>query len=74
MKVKTQKSLRFAAVCLSAFAFVASTEACSVCAVGKEEARVAYYATTAILSFLPLIMIGGIVYYLFKKTREGEER
>ncbi len=58
------------AVALAAAAFLASSaEACSVCAVGKEEARVAYYATTAILSFLPLIMIGGMVYYLFKRNR-----
>ncbi|MDQ8185355.1 hypothetical protein [Pelagicoccus sp. SDUM812002] len=54
---------------LAAVCMVASADACSVCAVGKEEARAAYYATTAILSFLPLIMIGGVVYYLFKRNR-----
>ena len=61
---------RLSAALLGAtLAFAASAEACSVCVVGKEEARVAYYATTALLSFLPLIMIGGVVYYLFKRRR-----
>lgn len=49
--------------------FASSGYACSVCVVGKEEARTAYYATTAILSFLPLIMIGGLIYYVVKKNR-----
>ncbi|MDQ8201130.1 hypothetical protein QEH56_23390 [Pelagicoccus enzymogenes] len=62
-------SLSKAIVFLAALGLAASAEACSVCAVGKEEARAAYYATTAILSFLPLIMIGGVVYFLFKKKR-----
>lgn len=43
--------------------------ACSVCAVGKEEARGAYYFTTALMSLLPLGMIGGVVYYVAKKSR-----
>lgn len=50
--------------------FVHQASACSVCGVGKEEARTAYWATTAILSFLPLIMIGGIVYYLFRRNKD----
>lgn len=47
--------------------------ACSVCVVGKEEARTAYYATTAILSFLPLIMVGAVVFYLLKKNRSDDK-
>jgi len=43
--------------------------ACSVCATGKEEARFAYYGTTALLSLLPLAMIGGVVVYIVKKSR-----
>lgn len=46
-----------------------SSFACSVCAVGNEKARYAYYATTAFLTLLPLFMIGGIVYYIAKKGR-----
>ncbi len=46
-----------------------TAQACSVCVVGKEEARVAYYATTALMSLLPLGMIGGVVFYIAKKSR-----
>ena len=42
--------------------------ACAVCATGKEEALPAYYASTAIMSLLPLCMMGGIVYYVKKKS------
>ncbi len=69
MKTLSRSWIRFTAVLLSFFSFVGAAEACSVCAVAKEEARAAYYATTALLSFLPLIMIGGVIYYLFKKSR-----
>ncbi|MDQ8179039.1 hypothetical protein [Pelagicoccus sp. SDUM812005] len=69
MSFLTRNRSNKAAILSLAFALAASAEACSVCAVGKEEARVAYYATTAILSFLPLMMIGGLVYFLFKKKR-----
>lgn len=58
---------------LSAFAMglalASAAQACSVCVTGKEEARSAYYATTAILSFLPLMMIGGLILYLFKRNK-----
>lgn len=69
MSVQARDWFRATALLLSFFSFVGAAQACSVCVVGKEEARVAYYATTAILSFLPLIMIGGVIYYLFKKSR-----
>jgi hypothetical protein len=45
-------------------------QACSACSVADEETRYAYYATTALLSFLPLFMIGGVVFYIAKKGRE----
>lgn len=44
-------------------------QACSACSVADEETRYAYYATTALLSFLPLFMIGGVVFYIAKKGR-----
>ncbi len=69
MKFKTKIGIRGAAVCSAALLLAASSEACSVCVVGKDEARAAYYATTAILSFLPLVMIGGVIYYIFKRNR-----
>jgi hypothetical protein len=43
--------------------------ACSACAVANEQTRYAYYATTALLTFLPLLMIGGVVFYIAKKSR-----
>lgn len=43
--------------------------ACTVCAVGREEARGAYYATTALMTLVPLLGIGGLAYYISKKSR-----
>ena len=53
---------------LGLFASSASM-ACSVCAVASDEARHTYYFTTALLSLLPLMMIGGIIYTVVKKSR-----
>lgn len=46
-----------------------SALACAVCSVTNEASRWAYYGTTAFLTFLPLFMIGGVVYYIAKKGR-----
>ena len=44
--------------------------ACSVCTAGRDEAnRVAFIATTAFLTILPLLMIGGVVWWLSKRVR-----
>lgn len=54
------------------FALLALTSAalgCPVCGTPNEESRVAYYTTTAIMSFLPLCLIGGMIYYVVKKSR-----
>ncbi|MBT6380230.1 MAG: hypothetical protein HOJ89_08430 [Opitutales bacterium] len=48
---------------------IQASHACSVCAVANEKTRFAYYATTALLTFLPLLMIGGVVFYIAKKSR-----
>lgn len=50
-------------------------DACAVCFSAKEGARGAFYATTAALTFLPLGLIGGIVFWLKKKLKavESEE-
>ena len=51
--------------------------ACSVCMSGREEAnRAAFIGTTALLTVLPLIIIGGTVWYLRKRARalEAEAR
>ena len=52
---------------------LAAANACSVCFVASDEARGAYYATTAVMSLLPLCMIGAVVYYLIKKTRGNRD-
>lgn len=43
--------------------------ACAVCGVGKEESRNAYVITTAILTVVPLIMIGFIVNYIYRQVK-----
>lgn len=43
--------------------------ACSVCMTGKtDETRVAFIVTTAFLTFLPLGMIGGFVWWLRRRA------
>jgi hypothetical protein len=46
------------------------TWACSVCSAGRDEAnRVAFIATTAFMTFLPLLLIGGVVWWLCRRAR-----
>lgn len=33
----------------------------------------AFYATTALLSLLPLALVGGLVYWLYRRSRELSE-
>lgn len=45
--------------------------ACSVCSSGKEDAnRIAFAVTAAVLSVLPLAMVGGLVWWLRRRSRE----
>lgn len=47
--------------------------ACPVCTAGRdEENRIAFIATTAFLTFFPLLMIGGVVWWLRKRVRQIE--
>jgi len=47
--------------------------ACPVCTAGRdEENRIAFIATTAFLTFLPLLMIGGVVWWLRNRVRQIE--
>ena len=45
--------------------------ACAVCgaAVGEDESRVAYLITSAVLSVLPLALLGGFLLWLRAKSR-----
>jgi len=49
------------------------SQACSVCSTGREdENRLAFILTTAFLTFLPLSMIGGFVWYLRRRYLQLE--
>jgi len=51
------------------------SHACAVCFSGREdEARLAFIWTTVLLTFLPLIMIGGFAWWLRRRTRELEQQ
>ena len=54
---------------LGLFSGSQSALACSVCGFGKEGARSAFLFTTALLSVVPLLFIGGLCYYLFRKSQ-----
>ena len=42
-------------------------QACAVCGVGQNDNRLEFILTTALLSFLPMALIGGIVWQLRKR-------
>ena len=42
--------------------------ACSVCGYAAPESRTAFILTTALLSFVPLLFIGAVVWYLKNKA------
>jgi hypothetical protein len=42
--------------------------ACPVCGFGQDKARGAFIATTAIMTFLPLTMIGGLIVWLRQRS------
>ena len=45
--------------------------ACAVCSSGKEEAnRIAFAVTAAALSVLPLLMLGGLLWWVRRRARE----
>jgi hypothetical protein len=47
-------------------------EACAVCSAGREdESRTAFIIGTAFMTALPMILVGGLVWWIRKKTREA---
>ncbi len=50
-----------------------AAEACSVCGPGTEESRVAFIVTTGLLTALPLLMIGGALWWLRARIADLEE-
>ena len=50
-----------------------AVHACAVCFGGQEgDTRTAFILTTAFLTFLPLLMIGGLVWWLRRRFRQLE--
>jgi NADH:ubiquinone oxidoreductase subunit 3 (subunit A) len=48
--------------------------ACSVCFSGRsDETRVAFIATTALLTALPLLLIGGFVWWLRRRAMQMQQ-
>ncbi|MEZ4742408.1 MAG: hypothetical protein R3B45_08180 [Bdellovibrionota bacterium] len=43
--------------------------ACAVCGFG-EDSRYAFISTTALLTFVPLIMIGSIFYWVYRRAKQ----
>lgn len=70
-------SPRTAVAPLGVAAIVASPQlarACAVCMSGREDdVQFAFLATTAFMSVLPLMLIGGVVWWLRRRLREMEE-
>ncbi len=54
------------------FVTMSQLDACAVCFSAKEGARGAFYITTAVLTFLPLALISGVIFWLKKKLKAQE--
>jgi hypothetical protein len=59
-------------VTLPALLAAAPTWACTVCGIGQENTEWAYVAMTAVLSLLPLALIGGVAGWLYVRARAHE--
>jgi hypothetical protein len=46
--------------------------ACSVCYAGAEESRKAFLFTTVLLSLLPISMIGGLAWWVWRSARDAD--
>ncbi len=48
--------------------------ACAVCGTGETDpTRDAYTGSTALLSFIPLMAIGGVIYTIYRYVKKAEE-
>jgi hypothetical protein len=50
------------------FGLASPTLACPVCGFGQDGTASAYLMTAVVMSSLPLIMVGGMIYYLVRRT------
>ena len=49
--------------------FVSTAKACSVCGFGQDGSRDAYLFTTALLTLIPLSIMGGMAYFAWRKFK-----
>ena len=68
--------MRIAAIALALAVLLApqAADACSVCFSGRDQARVAFIVTTGFMTALPLLLVGGFVFWLRSRSREVERR
>lgn len=53
-------------------AFPETADACAVCSSGREEAsRTAFIIGTAFMTTLPFVLVGGLIWWIRKKSREA---
>lgn len=48
--------------------------ACPVCGVGRDGTTSAYLMTAALMSLVPLVMAGAIIYYLVRQVKHGSDK
>ncbi|MEN0064027.1 MAG: hypothetical protein AAGA48_17880 [Myxococcota bacterium] len=55
-------------VAVTALSFPGTALACSVCFSATEENRQAFFDATVLLTFLPLLMLGSGVYWVYRQV------
>lgn len=51
-----------------------AAQACAVCGPGTEETRVAFIVTTGLMTAVPLLAIGGVLWWLRDRFAQMEQR
>ncbi|TNE90097.1 MAG: hypothetical protein EP330_09725 [Deltaproteobacteria bacterium] len=60
------------AVALAGLTLPGVAEACAVCFSATESNRGAFIGTTVFLTILPLLMIGSVAFYVYRRVKEME--
>ena len=64
--------ISLALVWLTIAVFPDAAAACSVCYGGADESRKAFLFTTVLLSLLPISMIGGLAWLVWRSVRDND--
>ena len=59
---------------LSGLLISSNSWACSVCFDAQPDARVAYYGTTMILTLLPLMLLSGFIWWVYRTLSYKDTR